>query len=99
VPEDEVVVLVADRGEKGAGGTEATAIRKCSACSESAAVLMAMGHMTAAVAALFMKSDSVMVTIRIGAKPRTAKTWAMDLMRSCAIKSAATSFKSNSSNR
>ena len=51
----------------------ATAMRKGSELTPShPAVPMAMGHMTAAVAALFMRSERNMVTTRITVMPTTA---------------------------
>ena len=51
----------------------ATAIRKASALTPRAlAVPMAMGHITAAVAALFIRSDRNMVTTSTSASAHTA---------------------------
>ena len=51
----------------------ATAIRNDCGCASSwPAAPMAMGHITAAVAALFMKSGSVIVTTRIIVSASTA---------------------------
>ncbi|MNC89979.1 hypothetical protein D3C83_60080 [compost metagenome] len=68
----------------------ATAMRKGSALVPScAAVLIAIGDITAAVAALFMKSESIMVTISTTTSEITASPCVMLPSNCRAIKSAA----------
>ena len=68
----------------------ATAIKKLSGFTPSwLATLRAIGHMTAAVAALFMKSDSVMVTTSISVRAMIGLPWAMCSSRVRASTSAA----------
>ena len=60
----------------------ATAIKKLSGFTPSwLATLRAIGHMTAAVAALFMKSDSVMVTTSIRVRAMIGLPWAIKRYR------------------
>src|SRR6056297_624915 len=68
----------------------ATAMRKESGLTPSAeAVPMAIGHITAAVAALFIRSDRNMVTTRISVSTAIALPWASVVSRKVATRSAA----------
>ena len=68
----------------------ATAIRKVSELDPScAAVLIETGAITAAVAALFIRSDKVMVTTRIRISAITGRPWAIVSSSDLAIRSAA----------
>jgi aryl-alcohol dehydrogenase-like predicted oxidoreductase len=76
--EDQRVVLVADRRQEGAGRADRHRHQeRIGADAElRRAVPMPIGHITAAVAALFIRSDSVIVTTRIVASASTACPWA-----------------------